>query len=98
MAPAYFNRGDLMLRIGRPADALRDCDQAIKLYPELAGAHCTRGLALKALGRLDEAKASFKQNGDISIQTSGTLTLKANKVDISGDTEVKVAGTMVKLN
>lgn len=45
-----------------------------------------------------EAKATFKQGGDVSIETTGNLTLKANKVEISGDTEVKVAGTMVKLN
>ena len=37
MAPAYFNRADVLLRLGRPADALRDYDQAIALYPELAG-------------------------------------------------------------
>jgi phage baseplate assembly protein gpV len=44
------------------------------------------------------AKAEFKQNGDVSIETSGNLTLKGNKVEISGDTEVKVAGTAIKLN
>jgi tetratricopeptide (TPR) repeat protein len=71
MAPAYFNRADVLLRIGRPIDALRDCDQAIKIYPELAGAHCTRGLALKALGRLDEAKASFKRAGELDPQFAG---------------------------
>ena len=37
MAPAYFNRADVLVRLGRPAEALRDYDQAIALYPELAG-------------------------------------------------------------
>jgi len=37
----------------------------------LAGAHCTRGLALKALGRLDEAKASFKRAGELDPQFAG---------------------------
>ena len=45
-----------------------------------------------------EAKAELKQNGDVSIETSGTLKLKANKVEISGDTDVKIAGTSVQLN
>jgi uncharacterized protein involved in type VI secretion and phage assembly len=45
-----------------------------------------------------QAKATFKQNGDISIETTGNLTLKGNKVEISGDTQVKIAGTAVQLN
>ena len=44
------------------------------------------------------AKAEFKQNGDVSIEASGNLTLKANKVEISGDTEVSIVGTTVNLN
>ena len=59
MAPAYFNRAEVLLRLGRPAEALRDCDRAIGLYPEMAAAHSQRGIALKALGRLDEALASL---------------------------------------
>ncbi|MGC4084801.1 MAG: phage baseplate assembly protein V [Vicinamibacterales bacterium] len=45
-----------------------------------------------------QAKASFKQSGDVTIETTGNLTLKGNKVDISGDTQVKIAGTTVQLN
>lgn len=45
-----------------------------------------------------QAKATFRQNGDVSIETTGNLTLKGNKVEISGDTQVKIAGTTVQLN
>ena len=39
MAPAYFNRAGVLMRLGRPAEALRDCDRAIGLYPEMPAAH-----------------------------------------------------------
>ena len=54
MAPAYFNRADVLLRIGRPDEALRDYDQhrAIRRWLWLIG----RGIA--GAGRLDEALAS----------------------------------------
>jgi uncharacterized protein involved in type VI secretion and phage assembly len=45
-------------------------------------------------------KASIKmeQAGDISVETSGKLTLKGQSVEISGDTSVKVAGQTIDLN
>jgi uncharacterized protein involved in type VI secretion and phage assembly len=45
-------------------------------------------------------KASIKleQAGDISIETSGKLSLKGQSVEISGDTSVKVAGQTIDLN
>ena len=71
MAPAYFNRADVLLRIGRPADALRDCDQAIALYPGDGRARIARAAwRSKALGRLDEAKASFTRARPSSIRNS----------------------------
>ena len=61
MAPAYYNRADVLLRIGRPDEALHDYDRSIALYPEIAVAHAGRGIAMKMLGRLDEALASLDQ-------------------------------------
>jgi len=45
-----------------------------------------------------EAKVTLNQNGDVNVEASGTLTLKANKIEISGDTSVKVAGQTIDLN
>ena len=78
MAPAYFNRSEVLVRLGRPAEALRDCDRAIELYPELAGAHCHRGIALKVLGRLDEALASLDRALALDPKLTDAFVNRAN--------------------
>ena len=40
----------------------------------------------------------IEQGGDVTITAAGTLTLRANNVEISGDTRVKVAGQTIALN
>jgi len=44
------------------------------------------------------SKITLTQDGDVTIEASGTLTLKGAKVNISGDASVKVAGTSIDLN
>lgn len=39
-----------------------------------------------------------EQGGDVTVEAEGTLTLKAPKVEISGDASVKVAGQTIDLN
>lgn len=51
-------RGDIHLKQGRPADALRAFDAAIRFAPQMPEAHANRGVALEALGRLDDALAA----------------------------------------
>ena len=63
-------------------------------------------LSLKQTGSSDgqlELKAgpatvTLKQGGDLSLETSGTLKLKAGKVEINADTTVQVNGTAINLN
>jgi uncharacterized protein involved in type VI secretion and phage assembly len=45
-----------------------------------------------------EAKVSLQQGGDMTLETSGKLTIKGSTVEISGDTSVKVAGQTVDIN
>jgi hypothetical protein len=61
MAPAYFNRADVLRRLGRRTEALRDYDKMIELHPELPASHSNRGLLLKELGRLEDAKISIER-------------------------------------
>ncbi len=44
---------------GRVADALALYDAVIRSNPNMAAAHCNRGLLLQSLGRTDEALASY---------------------------------------
>ena len=44
LAPAHFNRADILLSLGRLAEALASYDRAIALAPQMAdGAHQPRG-------------------------------------------------------
>lgn len=45
-----------------------------------------------------DAKITLEQSGDATIEASGTLKLKANQIEISADSEVKVTGQTIKLN
>jgi uncharacterized protein involved in type VI secretion and phage assembly len=45
-----------------------------------------------------EAKMTLKQGGDITLETSGKLTIKGASVEISGDTTVKIGGQTVNIN
>jgi hypothetical protein len=38
------------------------------------------------------------QDGDVSIESAGNLTLKGKKVAISGDNEVTINGQKVEIN
>src|SRR5262249_52408487 len=50
IAEAHNNRGLVLHRLFRPAEALESCDRAIALTPQLSDAHINRGNALRALG------------------------------------------------
>lgn len=45
-----------------------------------------------------DAKLTLSQSGDVAVEASGKLTLKGNEVEISGQSEVKIAGQTIKLN
>ena len=52
----------------------------------------------KAELKVADASVTVKKGGDLTIEASGTLTLKGTKVEISGDASVKVAGQTIDLN
>lgn len=45
-----------------------------------------------------EATATFKGNGELSLEASQKLLLKGNQVEIKGDAGVKISGAKVDLN
>lgn len=48
--------------------------------------------------KVGDSSVVINQGGDIQVEATGTLTLKANKIEISGDLSVKVAGQTIELN
>jgi len=48
--------------------------------------------------KIGDSKILVEQSGDITIQASGTLTLKGAKVEVSADSTVKIAGSEVDIN
>lgn len=50
--------GDIRLRQGRPRDALREFDAAVRMVQSFPEAHSNRGVALQELGRLADALAA----------------------------------------
>ena len=61
-AQVHDNRGNILLAMRRPAEALASFDQAITLMPGYANAHNNRGAALQQLNRHEEALASFDRS------------------------------------
>ncbi len=53
-------------------------------------------------GRVDVAaggsKIVLKQDGDVSVEAAGNLTLKGNQVSIEGQVKLKIAGKIVEIN
>ena len=53
------------------------------------------GTATLAVG---DSRVRIEQGGDVTVTATGTLTLQATNVEISGDVGVKVAGQTIALN
>ncbi len=61
MQEAHTLRATILRRMGRYAEALEACDQALALDPSYARAHSQRGIVLERLGRLSEALEAHEQ-------------------------------------
>jgi hypothetical protein len=57
--PLYTNRAQTFLKLGRPKDALEDCEWALRLDPRCTKALLRRGLAHQALASFPEAIEAF---------------------------------------
>ena len=55
----YGNRAAAYARLGLHEDAVRDCDHATRIDPSYSKGFGRKGMSLKALGRVAEARAAF---------------------------------------
>ncbi|MBV8759225.1 MAG: tetratricopeptide repeat protein [Deltaproteobacteria bacterium] len=58
---AGVGRSIILVKLGRPTDALALCDTLVKEHPNAAEAHEARALALQALNRLTEADDEMRR-------------------------------------
>lgn len=58
----YFARGALHNYVGEHEQALPYLDRALAIEPQFAVGHYQRGIALEKLGRLDEARAAYRES------------------------------------
>ena len=59
IAEIHNNRGLVLERLGRHADAVESYNRALALNPDLGNVHANRGNALRRLGRHDEAFTAY---------------------------------------
>jgi uncharacterized protein involved in type VI secretion and phage assembly len=52
----------------------------------------------KAELKVGDAKVTLEQSGDVSVETTGSLKLKAGQIEIKADASVKISGATVELN
>ena len=74
-ATAHSRRGDALLLLGRPEDALAAFNAAAALTPDNAYVIYNRGCALLALDRKDEAKADFTTASGAKYKRTGARKL-----------------------
>ena len=75
-------------------------DESIKLAAqdtslELRQSGSSDGVATLMSG---DAKVTIKQSGDVAVETTGKLTLKASDIEIKADASVKISGATVDIN
>ena len=68
---ARYGLGRVHIARGQHQEAVAAFDAAVRLYPEFGAAWYSRGLALRNLGRLDEARASLARAREFGTRWPG---------------------------
>ncbi len=63
---AYINRGNAKNGLGEFQDAISDCDEAIRLSPELSIAYINRGVAKSKLSDKEGTLADFTKAKELN--------------------------------
>ena len=90
-AIAHIERGNALLALGRPGDALAAYDQALALGPGNAIAHMDRGTALLTLGRSEDALAAYDQALALSPRYAIAHINRGNALEALGRSEDALA-------
>mmetsp|Transcript_32618 Transcript_32618/g.29486 ORF Transcript_32618/g.29486 Transcript_32618/m.29486 type:complete len:283 (-) Transcript_32618:321-1169(-) len=77
----YANRAAAYKKLKKYEDALKDCDEAIKLNSQYAKAYLRRGEINMAMGEFDEAKADFNQAHQIDPNLGARQKIKEAEIE-----------------
>jgi Flp pilus assembly protein TadD len=77
---AHNNRGVVLTRLGRLADAVASHDRAIALDPSKGGRHENRGIALAVQGELGDALAEFDLAEQLDPEHTGEARIWAGAI------------------
>jgi tetratricopeptide (TPR) repeat protein len=76
--PPRLSKAELLMRFGRHADALTDCEEVLKLAPGDGYGHYCRARTLLALNRLDEALNDLNAAVEKLTRLEGPLISRAD--------------------
>jgi uncharacterized protein involved in type VI secretion and phage assembly len=98
--PGDGTRDIKLLLDGSVAVALNIDNGGIELKAQDTSLKLTQSSSSDGVAELKVGDSSIKveQSGDITIEATGTLKLKANQIEIAGDSSVKVSGQSIDLN
>jgi len=84
-AEAQSNLGQVLVRLGRPSEALPHFDRAIALIQGRWAYHFNRARALKLLGRLDESIAAYRTVEQLLPDDYATIFNLGQTLHLKGD-------------
>ncbi|MBR0973531.1 MULTISPECIES: tetratricopeptide repeat protein [Bradyrhizobium] len=88
-ANGWLSRANVLLQTRQTAEASRDCEKALAIDPGFAQAHSLLGQCFFALGRVDEALASFDRALELQPDLESTISSKIFALDFVGDASVE---------
>jgi tetratricopeptide (TPR) repeat protein len=86
----HYNTANMLMAMGRHAEALVELDLAMKLDPKQAEGWCNRGICLAAMGKPDEARTSFDRAIAINDRLVNAYHCKAILLQKQGDKQAAV--------
>ena len=87
----YFNLANALVDAGKPAEAVPNYQQALRLNPGSGAAHRNLGLALQAQGQNEAAMAEFRAALELQPDDEGAEYQLANRLAEAGRLEEAIA-------
>jgi tetratricopeptide (TPR) repeat protein len=88
-APILTDLGDVLLQLGKPDEALQHLQRAVQLDPNYLKGHYVLGLAFRAAGQLEKARAHLQQGaGAERLMHHDSWSDRMNSLDLGLDNQL----------